>query len=247
MPDSLGHRLKIGTIVPSTNTIVQPEFASMQPYGVTTHLSRIVTPNVSLTSDEDFKAHVLRMREGMNEAIERVMTSSPNCLANGLSLEAFWDGLDGSLEMVNSIEKKFGIKCSMGNNAILKALKILDVKKIAIITPHKPMGDEKVKSFFTEAGFNIADLLSFNINKPVEICHVSNSKLQNAIIKLNKKNPDAIVQVGTGLSMAKLAGEAWNWLNKPVIAINTSIFWHALRENKILDKIEGFGPLLEKY
>ena len=93
----------------------------------------------------------------------------------------------------------------------------------------------------------ITKLISFNINKPVEICHVSNSALQDAIIKLDKQNPDAIVQVGTGLSMAKLAGEAWNWLNKPVIAINTSIFWHALRENNILDKIEGFGPLLEKY
>ena len=248
MSDSLGFRLKIGTIAPSTNTIVQPEFYAMQPKGVTTHMSRIITPNINLTSDDDFTAHIERMRSGMNTAIDRVMTCKPDCLANGLSLEAFWDGLDGSLNIVKKIEEDYGIKCSMGNNAILKALEILEIKsKISIITPHKPLGDKKVIEFFTEAGYEVIDLFSFNINKPADICHVNNSELIKAIKLVNKKKPEAIIQVGTGLSMASLAAKAWDWLGLPVIAINTSIFWHALRTNNIKDKINGFGPLLEKY
>ena len=248
MTDALGYRLKIGTIAPSTNTIVQPEFSFMQPHGVTTHMSRIVTPNVSLTSDEDFTAHIERMRSGMNLAIDRLMTSQPDCLANGLSLEAFWEGLEGSLKLVEQIERDYGIKCSMGNNAILKELETLNIKsKISIITPHKPLGDQKVREFFSQAGYDVVDLFSFNINKPVDICHVNQTDLIKAINLVNKKEPEAIIQVGTGLSMAKLAGVAWQWLNKPVIAINTSIFWHALRNNGIQDKVSGFGPLLDKY
>ena len=248
MNDSLGYRLKIGTIAPSTNTIVQPEFYSMQPFGVTTHMSRIITPNVSLKSDEDFTAHIERMKSGMNAAIDRVMTCKPDCLANGLSLEAFWDGLEGSLNIVKKIEHDYGIKCSMGNNAILEALKVLEIKsKISIITPHKPLGDKKVKEFFTEAGYEVIDFYSFNINKPAEICHVSKAQLIKAIKIVSKKSPEAIIQVGTGLSMANLAANAWEWLGIPVIAINTSIFWHALRMNNINDKIYGFGPLLENY
>ena len=114
-------------------------------------MSRIITPNVSLKSDDDFTAHIERMRSGMNTAIDRVMTCKPDCLANGLSLEAFWDGLDGSLNIVKKIEKDYGIKCSMGNNAILKALEVLEIKsKISVITPHKPLGDQKVKEFFKQ-------------------------------------------------------------------------------------------------
>ena len=248
MTDSLGFRLKIGTIAPSTNTIVQPEFNSMQPPGVTTHMSRIVTPNVDLKSDKDFTAHIERMRSGMNSAIDRVMTCKPDCLANGLSLEAFWDGLEGSLDVVKKIENDYGIKCSMGNNAILEALKTLNIKsRISIITPHKPLGDKKVKEFFSQAGYEVIDLFSFNINKPADICHVTKSELIKAIQKANRKNPEAIVQVGTGLAMATVAATAWEWLSKPVIAINTSIFWHALRTNNINDKINGFGPLLENF
>ena len=34
-------------------------------------------------------------------------------------------------------------------------------------------------------------------------------------------------------------------LGKPVIAINTATYWHALRAQGINDKVAGFGNLLE--
>jgi maleate isomerase len=58
---------------------------------------------------------------------------------------------------------------------------------------------------------------------------------------------DTIIQIGTNLGMAELAGEAERWLGKPVIAINTALYWHALRHNGIADKIPGWGCLLEDY
>ena len=55
----------------------------------------------------------------------------------------------------------------------------------------------------------------------------------------------AIVQVGTNLSMVKLAAMAELWLGKPVIAINTATYWHALRAVGIHDKKAGMGSLME--
>jgi hypothetical protein len=37
------------------------------------------------------------------------------------------------------------------------------------------------------------------------------------------------------------------WLGKPVIAINMATYWHALRQNKIVDKIPGHGRLLGNF
>jgi hypothetical protein len=39
----------------------------------------------------------------------------------------------------------------------------------------------------------------------------------------------------------------YGWLGKPVIAINTATYWHALRQNGITDKMQGFGRLLEEF
>jgi maleate isomerase len=72
--------------------------------------------------------------------------------------------------------------------------------------------------------------------------------LRDKLIELNGdgRDVDAIIQVGTNLSMVRLAA-AELWLGKPVVAINTATYWHALRQNKIMDKIPGLGRLLEDF
>jgi maleate isomerase len=74
-------------------------------------------------------------------------------------------------------------------------------------------------------------------------------ELRPKLIELNGngRDVDAIIQVGTNLSMVRLAAAAEMWLGKPVIAINTATYWHALRANKIMDKIPGLGRLLEEF
>ena len=75
--------------------------------------------------------------------------------------------------------------------------------------------------------------------------------LREKLIELNGngRDVDAIVQVGTNLSMVRLAAAAELWLGKPVIAINTATvkLARALRANGIGDKIAGLGRLLEEF
>ena len=47
--------------------------------------------------------------------------------------------------------------------------------------------------------------------------------------------------------MIRLAAAAELFLGKPVIAINTATYWHALRACGIPDKRSGFGSLLEHH
>ena len=78
------------------------------------------------------------------------------------------------------------------------------------------------------------------------IAHESKEVLKNAAIAVND-GVDAIIQAGTNLAFAQVAAIAEFWLDKPVIAINTATYWHALRSMNIMDQMEGFGALLSKY
>jgi maleate cis-trans isomerase len=151
MVDSLGFRLKLGIIAPSTNTFVQPEMDAIRPYGVTNHFGRLDIPDDPIKNDDDF--------------------NKP---------------LDVSLK---------GLKCG----------------------------------------------------SPVQIAHVSEKQLRNAIVEVDDSAVEAIVEVGTNLAMARLAGIAEFWIDKPVIAINTAIYWHALRQSGVTDRVPGFGSLLGEY
>jgi maleate isomerase len=51
MPDVLGHRAKFGVLVPSTNTVVEPDFHRMAPAGVSVATGRIFIGNARMDDD----------------------------------------------------------------------------------------------------------------------------------------------------------------------------------------------------
>lgn len=244
MTDSLGFRKKFAVIAPSTNTSVQPEFDAMAPRGVTNHFGRIYIPNDPIHNDDEFNQLMDNIRKEMMQAVDRVMTCEPDYLVMGMSSETFWDGLEGSKALQERVEKRAGVKVAMGSDASQEALKRYGAKRIGVITPYMPVGDEQVRRFFTDCGFEIVKLKGLKCQSPVLIAHVSEQELRDAIIEVNGPDVDAIIQVGTNLAMARLAGIAEFWLDKPVLAINTCIYWWSLRQNGINDKVEGFGSLL---
>jgi maleate isomerase len=211
---------------------------------VTNHFGRIHIPNNPVRNDAEFNQMMDNIRGAMMQAIDRVMTSEPDYLVMGMSSETFWDGLDGSLRLRERVEKHAGVEVAMGSDSCQAALKCYGARRLGVITPYMPVGDAQVRRFLTDCGFEVVRLKGFCCPGPVAIAHVSERELRDAIIEVNGPDVDAILQVGTILAMARLAGIAEFWLDKPVLAINTATYWWALRQNGIEDRIDGFGSLL---
>ena len=248
MVDSLGFRMKFGVIAPSTNTSVQPEFDAMRPVGVTNHFGRIHIPDDPIGGDADFNALMENIRKELGAAIDRVMTCRPQHLIMGMSSETFWGGLEASRDLKRRVEARAGVGVSMGSDASQAALRRYGaIRRIGVVTPYMPVGDEQVKLFFKDCGFEVVNLVGLKCRSPSLIAHVSEKDLRDAILRVNDPAVEAIVQVGTNLAMARLAGIAEFWLDKPVIAINTATYWYALRTNGITDRIHGFGSLLVEH
>lgn len=247
MADSLGWRQKFGVLIPSTNTVVQAEFDAMRPPGVTNHISRIKIPNIALNNDADFNRLIELIAAAQDDAVESVMSCEPDHLVLGISAETFWNGLQASRDLKVQLENLTKIPVSMGSEACGAALDLYSARTIAVITPYQPVGDENVIRFFEEAGYSVRRIKGLCCKSPVQIAHVSEAELMQSLQELNGDDVDALVQVGTNLSMAKLAAQAEGLFKKPVIAINTAIYWHALRKAGITDQMAGFGSLLERY
>jgi maleate isomerase len=246
MGDSLGQRAKFGVLAPSTNTSVQPEFDAMRPWGVTHHHSRLVIPDARVTDDASFMRMMDNIRGALFPALEAVMTCHPDHVVLGMSAETFWDGLRGSELLKRKLLKTARCGITMGSDACRAALRAYgrSVRRLGVITPYMPVGDRQVRRFFTDCGYQVVNLLGLKCRSPVLIAHESKRTLRDAIQRVNRGRVDAIVQVGTNLAMAEVAAMAEFWLDKPVIAINTATYWHALREYGIRDRVQGWGSLL---
>lgn len=248
MVDALGYRRKFAVVAPSTNTIVQPEFDAMAPHGVTSHFSRIHIPDDPLSSDADFEQLMVRIRAELLNAVDRAMTARPDYLVMGMSSETFWGGLAGSKELETKLKERSGLKVAMGSDASQAALRAYgDIKRISVVTPYMPVGDEEVRKFFTDCGFEVQTVLGLKCESPTAIAHVDAQTLRDAVVSVDDAQVEAILQVGTNLAFAHIAPMAEFWLDKPVLAINTATYWWALRQNGIADRVGGFGSLLRDY
>lgn len=248
MTDALGWRKKLGVIIPSTNTIVEPDFHRMAVPGVTPHMSRIHIRDQNLDSDEAFVRLLEQIRIEIQYAIERVLTAEPHAMVMGMSAETFWDGMEGNRKFTQMISQwAGGLAVATGAEACEKALKLFEVKKIGVVTPYQPIGDKNVVKFFNDLGYDVAAIKGLRCPSAIAIAEVSEDDLRKALIEVNKPDVDVLVQVGTNLSMVGLADEAERWFKKPVIAINAATWWMALRSNGIEDKVYGCGALLREH
>ncbi|MEP5938197.1 MAG: arylmalonate decarboxylase [Erythrobacter sp.] len=247
-PDNLGSRALFGVLGPSTNTIVQPDFDEMRPHGVTNHYSRIVVEDAQAISDETFMAGTLEISHNTLDAVRGVLTCNPDYLVMGMSAVTFYGGAKGAEEWRQNIEEASGLKLCTGSQSLIEAFKVLGgIRKIAVLSPYFPSANAQVSHFMSDHGIEVVRDTCLRCPSWTAIAQVPTSTLRNELHKLNEDDVDALVQVGTNLSMTRLAAAAELYLGKPVIAINTATYWNALRQNQIADRIGSFGRLLEEF
>lgn len=248
MGDVLGYRRLLGVIAPSTNTTVQPDMERMRPEGVTNHFSRIFVEDPVALNNEDFIAGTTAIAENTMDAVRSVMTCRPDYLILGMSAITFYGGVQGSLDFKKQVEDVAGIGASTGAESIAAALKAYgNVKTVSFVSPYYPVANAEVRRFLEESGFSVVRDVPLECKRWTDIAKVTPQRLREVIDHLDGPDVDAIVQVGTNLSMVSLAAEKEATLGKPVIAINAATYWHGLRACGIDDRVQGLGRLLSEF
>ncbi len=248
MTDALGYRAKFGVLGPSTNTIVQPDFDDMRVPGVTNHYSRIIIQNANAISNESFMAGTLEISENVIDAVNGVLTCAPDYLVMGMSAVTFYGGAEGGAKWKARVEDASGLRLSVGSEAVVAAMQVIGgIKNIAFMSPYYPVANDEVRNYLSDHGFNTVRDACLQCPSWTAIAEVQVDEVRASIQALDSDEVDAIVQVGTNLSAIRLCAELELELGKPVIAINTATYWHALRANKLNDQLSGFGQLLENH
>lgn len=248
MKDQLAWRKTFGVLGPSTNTIVQPDFDRLKVPGITNHYSRIIVEDANAISDETFMAGTLEISQNTHDAVRGVMTCNPDHLVMGMSAVTFYGGAEGGAKWKANVEDVAGVALTMGSESLVAAIKAYgSIKKVAFLSPYFPIANQQVSQYLSDHGIETARDYCFRCPSWTAISQISERELVDVLKQLDGDDVDALLQVGTNLSMVSVAAAAELWLDKPVIAINTATYWNALRTNGIKDKVYGSGKLLEEF
>ena len=242
MYSAYGFRGKIGLIVPSTNTVNEPEFNMMAPRGVSIHGARIMLLGKATTES------YVKMAAETERAAAELATAEVDVIAWGCTSGSF---VVPRQEIEAKMEKASGIPSVTTSSAVLAALKTIGAKRIALGTPYVDFVNQEEIRYLEEAGFEVVSMYGLQLGETQEerrgIGRVPPESLSRFVRFIDRPEADCVFLSCTNLATVPMIAELEAEIGKPVVSSNQATFWRSIRMIGLNDRPEGFGSLLTEY
>ena len=232
-----GWRLRIGLIVPSSNTTMEPEFYRVCPEGVSIHTARV--PLEEVTPDA-----LVKMADYVLDAAKMLETADVNVIVYGCTSGTLIGGVEWERELTSKIERKTGVETITTASAVVQALKALDMKRVVVATPYIDKINESEKKFLEEHGVKVLFIKGLGIVKNIEIGKLAPWISYRLAKEVFKPEADGIFISCTNFRTLEIIEKLERDLGKLVVTSNQASIWAALRTIK--ESIEGYGKLLRE-
>lgn len=233
----IGWRAKLGVIVPSVNTTIEPELYRMAPPGVSIHSAR-----VKLT--EDTEQQLLRMMDDVPKCAEDLKHAGVDIIAFGCTSGSFIEGRRYDSEVIARIEKVAGIPAITTSTAVIQSLKEMGVQGISVVSPYEDWLNQRLVSFIESAGFKVLSIKGLGITK--DIAHVQPEQVYQLVRQAFHPDSEGVFISCTDLRTIDILDTLEQDLKRPVISSNQAIMWKMLKMVGLAPSIRGFGSLLTK-
>ncbi|MDX2010617.1 MAG: hypothetical protein SFW67_10520 [Myxococcaceae bacterium] len=252
-PDVRSFRLKVGVLVPATNTSVEHElwriiFDNREALaGVGLHTTPVSTPRPVLATASDLEAYQRQFVDGLEVAIDQALLAEPGVLLMGMSLEHILVGVEPIRALMAGVEARAKVPWATWHDAAPAALHALGARRIGLLTPFDARGNENARRLFEDLGFEVVSTFGFACANALHIAHVPDEAKARAIVErlaTSANRLDAVVQCGTNMSLVDVAERLEPTLGIPILGINAVTFWHALRRAGITAPLENASRLL---
>lgn len=237
-----GQNGRIGLLVPSANTVVEPEFTALVPPGVSVYATRMRTQKANVHDSRALLEHVDR-------AADELGSAQPEVIAFACTSGSFIDGSTGEQELRRRIERvaQVGIAVTTAG-AVVDALRTVDIQRLAVVTPYPDELNNLERQFLESegmevvalAGMDIPDAYSIGTVNPQEVYEFAQGVWQN-------QDADGMFLSCTNLPTIEVLERLEHSFGKPVISSNSATLWACLRSLKNKVGIADYGTLLGKH
>lgn len=229
----------VGVILPSANTVMEPELARLAPEGVTFHGAR--TPVRGLPSQESLE----EMARGTEAAALDLASAEVDLILYGCTSGSFMT--DGEQLVARLQDLTGGTPVTSTSTSVLAALRALGAKSVALATPYRKFITDGEVKWLEAEGFQVTSAVDLDMGETEQERRGINRIPPEVAYRLGREadRPDADVLFLSCTAMASLpVVEALERdCGKPVITSNLASAWHTLRLLKCSEGLRSGGLL----
>ncbi len=228
---------RIGLLVPSSNTTVEPEFYRALPRDVTLHTARLYLTRITPEA-------ILNMVAEMETQARLLASADVDVIVLGATAPSFLKGLGYDRELIQKVETVTGRKATTTSTALIQAIKHLGVRRVVLGSAY----DEKVngiaRAFLEASGVNVLAMRGLSLVDNLVVGRLAADTAYDLARKVDRDDAEAIVLSCTNWQTMDAIERIEREVGKPVISTTQVSIWAALRIIGHTQPIEGYGRLL---
>ncbi len=228
---------RIGLLVPSSNTTVEPEFYRALPDGVTLHTARLYLTRIAADS-------ILKMVEDLETQSRLLASADVDVIVLGATAPSFLKGLGYDRELIRKIEAATGKRATTTSTALIEALRYLGVTRVGLGSAYDDKVNALAKSFLQENGVEVLNTQGLNLVDNLVVGRLGVETAYDLACKVDRPDCEAIVLACTNWKTMDAIARVERELGKPVISTTQVSIWAALRIIGGIDGVPGYGQLL---
>jgi maleate cis-trans isomerase len=237
-----GWRAKIGFLIPSANPTVEREMGELAPEGVSVHFQRMVARG-PVGTWANLQGRAASHLEHMDETVELLANVKPDVIVLAHTATSYVLGRDGEAKLAGRIKEATGIPFISALGSAVEALKVLEVKRVALGTAYDEALTLKGKEVLQSYGVDVVSAVWLRDVK--SIFEESEARVYGLGRQADRREAQAVFLSGVGLHTLAVLGALEADLGKPVISSAAAMMWNALRVAGIRAPVAGYGRLLE--
>ncbi len=167
---------RVGLIVPSTNTVMEPDLYRNLPSGTTVHTSRML-----LEGSVTVEAEELMLDVYLPDCARQIGTLQPDVVVFGCTSAGALRGPEYERQLAGGISETTGAPTITIMGAVVDELQRLAVKNVAVLTPYSEEINDTIKESLETSGFTVPYINGMDVKGAFNIAAVSPAEIVNYV------------------------------------------------------------------
>ena len=214
-PDEKALPLRVGLIVPSSNTVMEPDFHRHLGQAAIVSTARIFLEDVTRAAETRMLA------VDLPKAIELIRTTAPDIVVFGCTSAGALGTLAHDDGIGDSIERQSGARAVTVLRAVLTKLRSIGPRKLSVFTPYLADLTDSIVRSLSEAGYSPLKAAGMGIRANLEIGRVTPAEIIRFVeSQIEGIAPDCLFLSCTNWRAIEAIGPLESKFRIPVISSN---------------------------
>ena len=237
--------LRIGVLVPFTNTNLEPDLVEMCPSNCTLHFQRTGGYDADVVPNSDQMTQLGEF--DLNHDLFMIAGSQPDVILYGCTSATLPHGPSFDRDLALRIKIKTSVPTFTAAGSLVSGLKALGVHRVGFASPYVGKINEKAMAFLESSGFETISCA--DVGRDLG-CYgqgaLSPKEVFELAVKANDPKVQAIVLSCTDMRSVEVIKTIETELGKPVVTSNQAMMFSIYKKFKFLAKPNLPGCLFDR-